>query len=219
MNWFWDHAMSNFSGSELLTFQAMIFRDVVRNPDNDYQILVPKMAKSNLLLDEILVGNIDAFPHLWNSHDRTESQIVGSKYIALLRSLSVDFKRSIEAELERLPGRILQDSGERNLGQKIMFYEEDGQAWVLRWEWILDEEVPGYNLLSEFPSMTCDGCDDCKFGWLFFPINGDLSDNHRQQEGPKWYARHARRLAKTARKELARTGQKRPRSRMPGAWI
>jgi hypothetical protein len=225
-NWFWDHAMGNFSGSELLVFQAMIFRDIVRNSRSDYQVLVPKMAKSSLLLENILGGNIDAFSHLWHAHDSTESQKLGSRYIALLKSLGVDFKRSIEAELEKLPGRILRGISVGSLNQRILFYQDDGQAWVLRWEWILNKDAPGYALLSEFPSMTVDILGiQCNLPWPFFLPSGIFSRHDRYQEGPKWdaprapRARRARRLAKTARKELARTGQKRPRSRMPGAWM
>jgi hypothetical protein len=230
-NWLWDHVMSNFSGSELLTFQTAIFRSVVQDLGEDIhwhracttlRTLAPKMAKSNLLLDEILTGNIDALECLWaSSRDiENESQKSGSRYIALLRSLSVDFKRSIESGLEKLYGRTLQDVRGGVLDRKILFYQDDGQAWVLRWEWILNEETPGYNLLSEFPSMTFDGTRySYDSDWPFFTPNRNLPDDDHNREGPKWDARRARRLAKTARKELARTGQKRPRSRMPGAWI
>jgi hypothetical protein len=229
-NWLWDHVMSNFSGSELLTFQVMIFKDIVRYLDYTsggdiytiLQIQAPKMAKSNLLLGEILMGNIDALVHLWDWSFPfgTESQKSGSRYIALLKSLGVDFKRSVEAELEELPGRILQDSRGMILDRKILFYQDAEQAWVLRWEWILDEEAPGYILLSKFPSVTFDE-ERCSYGfvWPFFEAHSHLPVDDHNREGPKWDARLARRLAKTARKELARTGQKRPRSRMPGAWI
>jgi hypothetical protein len=133
-NWLWDHVMSNSSGSELLTFQAIIFRDIVtclnsyRSADTytNMQILVPKMAKSNLLLDNILMGNIDALVHLWSwaMRDDTESQKLGSRYIDLLSSLSVDFKRSIEAELKKLPGRTLQDKRFEGPDRKILFYQD-----------------------------------------------------------------------------------------------
>jgi hypothetical protein len=230
-NWFWDHITSNFSGSELRTLQTMVFRNIVENLNNGFQwglvyktlqILTPKMAKANLLLDEILMGNIDALPNLWGScvHE-TKGQKSGSRYISLLRSLGVDFKRSIEAELGKLPGRILPNHRRMNiLDQKILFYQNEEQDWILRWEWILDEEAPGYELLLEFPLMTVDrrGIQH-DLPWPFFLPNGILSRDGRYQEGPEWDARLARRLAKTARKERARTGQKRPRSRMPGAWI
>jgi hypothetical protein len=227
-NWLWDYVMSNFSGSELLTFQVMIFRDIVSHLDytsggdicTTLQILVPKMAKSNLLLGEISRGNTDALVHLWHRPlpFGTESQISGSKYTALLKSLGVDFKRSIEAELEKLPGRLLQPDRLTALARRILFHQDDEQAWVLRWEWVLDEEAPGYLLLLESPHMTYDG-----FGGLFCTLLWPFSKSRwfkvSDQEGPKWDARRTRRLAKTACKELARTGQKRPRSRMPGAWI
>jgi hypothetical protein len=226
INWVWDHIMSNFSGLEILTLQIMIFRGSVLmlrfgSPlDTALRDLAPRMAQSNLLLDEILMGNTDALVALWGqfSKDMNESPESGSRYIALLKSLGVDFKRSIEAELEKLPGRILQGEQDGKLDRRILFYQDDGQAWVLRWEWILNEDAPRYTLLSEFPSMTFDE-------WVFF--EWIFSTSYKQviihddfiRKGPKWDARHARRLAKKARKELARTGQKRPRSRMPGAWI
>jgi hypothetical protein len=230
-NWFWDHIMNNFSGSELLAFQAMIFKDIVQSIDNDsfwdgtyttLGTLAPKMARSNLLLDEILMGNIDALVSLWDwlPYYEKETQKSGSRYITFLMSLGIDFKRSIEAELQKLPGGILQDRFQQVIDRKILFYQDEQQAWILRWEWVLDEEVPGYDLLLEFPLMTFDGCNPLSnAGWPFFTPNWDLSNDDRYQSGPKWDARRARRLAKTARKELARTGQKRPRSRMPGAWI
>jgi hypothetical protein len=228
INWFWDHIMSNFSGSELLTLQIMMFRASVRAlawnvvSDTGLRNLVPRMAKSNLLLDEILMGNIDTLALPWNDFEllENESQKLGDRYIALLKSLGVDFKRSIEAELEKLPGRILQGEQEGMLDRRILFHQDDGQAWVLRWEWILNEDAPRYTLLSEFPSMTVDRRGTQHYlPWPFFLPNGIPSRDDRYQEGPKWDARRARRLAKTARKERARTGQKRPRSRMPGAWI
>jgi hypothetical protein len=234
-NWLWDHVMSNSSGSELLTFQTLMFRDIVGNIGCDIlwgdifttvRILAPKMAKSNLLLDEILMGNINALVHIWcqSLYDETKGQKSGSRYMALLRSLGVDSNRSIEAMLEELPGRILQGISVGSLDRKILFYQDGEQDWVLRWEWILKEEAPGYELLSEFPSMTFDGYRSIyNFGWPFFKSVGRIPIDDIIRGGPKWDARLARRLArrlaKTARKELARTGQKRPRSRMPGAWI
>jgi hypothetical protein len=232
-NWLWDHVMSNFSGPELLTFQTMIFRDIVRNVDSDIfwgdifttvRILSPKMAKSNLLLEEILMGNIDALVHIWyqSLYDETKSQESGSRYIALLRSLSVDFKHSIEAMLEKLPGRILQGISVGSLDRKILFYQDDEQDWVLRWEWVLDEEAPGYTLLSEFPSMTFGGHRSTyHFGWPLLTLDWGLLDDDVDDgfQGLKWDVRRARRLAKTACKELARTGQKRRRSSMSGAWV
>jgi hypothetical protein len=209
----------------------MIFKDIVQNIENGslwgathttLRTLAPKMAKSTLLLDEILMGNIDVSVHLWRGslYKESESHEPGSRYTALLRSLGVDFKRSIEAELERLPGGILQPGMSRVLARKILFYQNDEQAWVLRCEWVLDEEAPGYLLLSEFPSMTFDGtCYSYDSDWPFFSFHWILLHADRYQLGPKWDARRARRLAKAARKELARAGQKRPRSRMPGAWI
>jgi hypothetical protein len=243
-DWLWDHVTSNFSGSELLTFQAMIFRDFVKLMsrymlwDNTYttlRTLAPKMAKSNLLLDEILMGNMDALVSLWDKfpNDRNESQESGSRYIALLKTWGVDFKRSIENELGKLPGRTLPDHRRVNsLDRKILFYQNEEQDWILRWEWTLDEEAPGYELLLEFPLITVDDhgiqdkplwpfftSDDSLFWPFFVPCNRIVLFKDFFQLGPKWNARCARRLAKTARKERARTGQKRQRSRMPGAWI
>jgi hypothetical protein len=230
-NWIWDHITSNFSGSELLTLQTMIFRNIVKSLKNGVEwdlsykalrMLTPKMAKAKLLLDEILMGNIDALVSLWDEYpnDMNESQESGSRYIALLKSLGVDFKRSIEAELGKLPGRILHSHKRNILDRKILFYQNEEQDWILRWEWTLDEEAPGYELLLEFPLMTVDRRGSQRYlPWPFFLPNGNLPSDDYYQNGPKWDARRARRLAKTARKERARTGQKRPRSRMPGAWI
>jgi hypothetical protein len=210
----------------------MIFRKLVTLMsrdmlwDNTYttlRTLAPKMTKSNLLLDEILMGNMYALVFLWDRlpDDENESQESGSRYIALLKSLGVDFKRSIEAELGKFPGRILPSHRGMNiLDQKILFYQNEEQDWILRWEWVLDEEAPGSLLLLEFPKMTFDVCNLWSYDdWPFFTPSPKPPLDDYYQRGPKWDARRARRLAKTARKELARTGQKRPRSRMPGAWI
>ena len=226
-NWLWDYITTNYSGSELATLQVIIFRDFTQYIAKDgeidklsatLQLLVPKMAKPKLLLDGIALGNIGALESVWDALYAVEdlSQKIGSCYMALLTSLGVDVKHSIEAELEKLPGWILQDKGGILLDRKVLFYQNEEQEWVLRWEWVLDKEAFGHDLCSEFPQITL-----CSFGsdWPFHDHYWDLPYDDRHHEGPNWDARYARRIANTTRKELARTGQKRTRSKMPGAWI
>jgi hypothetical protein len=226
-NWLWDYITNNYSGSELLVLQAMIFKDVAQylgkrdfrqDAYTTLQSLAPKMAKSDLLLDEISLGNMGVLQSLWDiiQDGETMSQETGSCYIALLTSMGIDVKRSIEAEIEQLSGGILH-SFNRWSDRKIFFYQDDQQDWVLRWEWELDKEARGYDLLSGFPRMTIDELRG--YNWPFHELKWGLPYDDLHQEGPKWDARRARRLANAARKELSRTGQKRPRSRMPGAWI
>lgn len=290
--WLWDHATNNYSGSELLTLQIMIFKDVLftfdypwedERVDATLKILIPKFTMANCrLLDEISLGNIGALKLLYKSYqDERLSQDKGQKYIALLTSLGIDFESSILTELEKLPGGIIGDYYPTEWKQKALFYQDEEQNWVLRWEWKLDEGAPMYDLFSEFPRMTTHkyhalGWPFCTPNWsridfdfdafletLPEPVTCGLDDSDTeldsdaffgsspesegfrtafdQQEDdsfwpphgeytlpdPQWewrdepvlQARLARRIDKKSRKDFARSGHKRPRSRMPGSWV
>jgi hypothetical protein len=227
-SWLWDHATNTYSGPELLAFQTILYRDILNGlcrsnhkeeVDTTLQLMTPKFLLPSCLLSwEIWSGNIGALNQVYRfSRDEHSSQEEGSRYIAFLTSLGTDAESSIRAELEQLPGQILVNPISSRLDRRVIFYQDDEQNWVLRWEWVLDQEATAYDLLSEFCYITFSGKDT--WNWPFHEYDWGLSPGDRYRVGRKWDERYARRLANTIRKELARTGQKRPRCRMPGAWI
>jgi hypothetical protein len=143
------------------------------------------------------------------------SQILGAFYLNLLERLNMDVGGCMVRQLDVLTGGVLKShswAGER----KVVFEPLDHGGWLLRWIWVLDGSAPGHCLVSEHIGLGPDinGAKD----WPFFEHPLGSWSQESIDRWAKVEARSTRRLANKARKERARTGQKQPRSRMPGAW-
>ncbi|CAO2647786.1 Nn.00g087080.m01.CDS01 [Neocucurbitaria sp. VM-36] len=134
---------------------------------------------------------------------------VGNAFINLLSLLGLDIQTFMAKELKSWPSSSNhQDSYDYR--KRIIFERSCNGGWLLGWNWIHDPQAPGYLVVSEFSVLG--GRD-----WYY---NGDVGVGLKYP----WMSslisttRFNRRMATQARKERARTGQKRPKRRMPGAW-
>jgi hypothetical protein len=97
-----------------------------------------------------------------------------------------------------------------------VFESRGDQGWILGFEWDIDPAENGSLVVSEYSALGPENY--WEKGWPFCITVYYPSEEGRRQETIK-NARFERRMATKSRKERARTGQKQPRSRMPGAWI
>jgi hypothetical protein len=94
--------------------------------------------------------------------------------------------------------------------RRVIFERSECGDWILKWVWIHDTSAPGYLLVSEYISLGADAW--FQSSWPFVSVENYYRDQNLE------HLRFGRRLADKARKERARTGQKRAKSRMPGSW-
>jgi hypothetical protein len=225
MEWIWFNAAVYIDNDELGNLRVSllrgIFRDCATTFMNDPEIghytetIVRLMGDDNTsqyYLDGSF-GFLDTLfgPAFWS----LDSQALGAFYLNLLERLNLDVRACMARELDFLSGGVLKSRswvGER----KAVFEPLDHGRWLLGWVWVLDDSAPGYLLVSEHIGLGPD-----EYGALYWPFFEDPLGIWPQESRGRWAkveARSTRRLANKARKERARTGQKQPRSRMPGTW-
>ncbi|KAH4055374.1 hypothetical protein HBH98_056120 [Parastagonospora nodorum] len=142
-----------------------------------------------------------------------ESSQVGGAFIDLLNRLGLDVESCINMEGEYFlepfyPWHDMQ--------RRVIFERSECGDWILRWVWVYDTSAPGYLLVSKYISLGADNWFGC--GWPFTLDKLFVSDEKYDRHKNLKHLRFGRRLANKARKERARTGQKRAKSRMPGSW-
>jgi hypothetical protein len=142
----------------------------------------------------------------WRETASVESERVGSAFIDLLTRLGLDVEACINMELENLPGGLIKSRFSDEMDLRIVFDSLQNGDWTLRWIWDLDPLAAGHILVSEHIALGADN---------FYAIGWPFSRYHKPG---KVDARRERREAAKARKERARTGQKRTKSKMPGTW-
>jgi hypothetical protein len=148
-----------------------------------------------------------------------QSQRVGSAFIDLLTRLGLDVEACINMELGNLPEGLLNYWFIEQPGRQIVFDSSQNEGWTLRWTWDFDPLAAGHILVSEHIALGADNF--YAFGWPFYTIDPSFDWVHWKvcdRVGGKYDARRERREAAKARKERARTGQRRIKSKMPGAW-
>jgi hypothetical protein len=144
-----------------------------------------------------------------------DSQVLGAFFLNLLERLNMDVEACMARELDVLTDGVLKPRSWME-ERKAVFEPFDHGGWLLRWIWVFDDSAPGYLLVSEHIGLGPD-----EYGAWYWPFFEDPLYFWSQESRYRWAkveARSTRRLANKARKERARTGQKQPRSRMPGAW-
>lgn len=138
----------------------------------------------------------------------------------MLRRLGVDAVGVIHKELGLLDSGIAHHKYWWSDRKKAVFYHHSEKGWILRCEYIFDKGDPSSPFMAEFFAMTADADDGDVCEWPFDYIDWKLPTlEERFKEGLKWESCYDRREARKARKELIRSGQKRRRDVMPGAWV
>lgn len=133
---------------------------------------------------------------------------LGNTFINLVLKLDLDVQVFMAEEIKAWPEEAVKT--EWRGPKKFIFERHHDQNWILGWEWSFDQQAPGYLVVSEYSVIAGDS-------WCCGAENILLDRSHTGLF-PISKARFSRRLATHARKERARTGQKRPRSKIPGAW-
>jgi hypothetical protein len=225
IEWSWFNAALYIDDDELGNLRVSLLRGIFRDcaitfmedPEiGHYPETIVRLMVDAHTSEHYLDGNFEFLDTLFGFDSSSlKSQVLGAFYLDLLERLNMDVGACMARQLDVLPGGVLEYhsfAGER----KVVFEPLDHGRWLLRWIWVLDDSAPGYLLVSEHIGL---GPDD-PFSWLW-PFFEDPFDFWSQESEDRWAkaeVRSTRRLANKARKERARTGQKQPRSRMPGAW-
>ena len=147
-----------------------------------------------------------------DSHDE------GSVLIGVLSELGIDPHHCIVRELETLTDGILEDYSGLTPDKQIVFEQEESGGWSLRWEWSYEAygtKAPADTIFSQYEVLTT----SLDLEEWPFPQWKYRSQTEDMRTEPKWDARFQRRMAAKARKERARVGLKRPRSKIPGSWV
>jgi hypothetical protein len=225
IEWIWFNAAFYIDNDELGNLRVSLLRGIFRDcattfmkdPEiGHYTETIVRLMIDAHTSEHYLGGNFEFLNTLFGFDSSSlKSQVLGAFYLDLLERLNLDVRACMARELDFLSGGVLVSppwAGER----KVVFEPLDHGGWLLRWIWVLDGSAPGHCLVSEHIGLGPD--ISWAKDWPFFehPL-GSWSQESRDRWA-KVEARSTRRLANKARKERARTGQKQPRSRMPGAW-
>lgn len=153
-----------------------------------------------------------------------ESAALGDIWICILQSYGINIENYLLGQLEARPNGIMKDaSDEGSRGSRGLRIEHAaGGTWTLDWEWVYEQNDPGFLILSEHRAIIhwSDWCNvygilsevSCEELWPFYDIYSRGREELKQE-------RFERRMSRKARKELNRTGQKVSRRKMPGTWI
>jgi hypothetical protein len=225
LDWTWRHAVAVLDEYSLLRFRSCLLSSLVYNyvthsrqlQSGDFTDRIIKLISVEMV-EHYRQGNIKLLQVLFDcGNNSLDSQRCGCFLTDLLSHLGLDVKSCIDMELENFPGGIIDAEWAGRLDRKIVFETLDNGRWSLGWIWVLDPYEPGYLLLSENIGLTCDAYISTL--WPFSETwTQQVDSKKRTRTGATYKARFDRRMANKARKERTRTGQKRTKSKMPGAW-
>jgi hypothetical protein len=224
IEWLWTNAGLVFCGDDLLSFRCFLLRCLVHQYQGNNSIWEDDAVTECIvnLMDEEMIqhylqGKIALIEILFCCQSASvESQRVGSAFIDLLTRLGLDVEACINMKLENHPGGLIKSRDPDDVDLRIVFDSLQNGGWTLRWTWDLDPLAAGHILVSEHIALGADTLSS--FGWPFHTIVSSLDWEAWNRVGGKYDARRERRKAAKARKERARTGQRRIKSKMPGAW-
>jgi hypothetical protein len=228
IKWLWINAAFVFHGSELMVLRTRLVEKLVQSYHTFIHGQNEKITQTlvSLIDDEMLgaykQGNFTMLPQLfWRPFDsRYVSEAEGDTFLQLLARLGLDVDACIQRELCSLPnGILLLPDG---LQRRVVFEKFQDGSRSLSWQREYDALEAGYEVVSEFSTLVSemdvfDSIDEWPFD-QFDSYNARVAYFSKETRGER-DIRFSRRIANKARKERARTGQKLPRSRMPGAWI
>jgi hypothetical protein len=222
LEWFWIHAALAFHGTELVCFRAKLAQILVRahenyfdeNDNENHKLLVKLM--DDQMVAEYIKGTYVLLPILVFNSNSVDSKRLGDAFLGLLASLNLDVDACVAMELERYPeGLLLKYNSDAEM--RVIYEKHQTQGDILRWEWLYDPQAPGYHVVSAFNALAGDSYR--YYEWPFHDFcEWEHTREYRQQRELKQTQRFNRRTARKARKGRARTGQKLPRSKMPGTW-
>jgi hypothetical protein len=225
--WLWIHAGLAFHGTELVDFRVKLLFSIIHSGfgnsddfDNEiYQVLVRLLDDE--MVAEYLKGTYSLLWMFFISISSVGSRWRGEVFLCLLGSLHLDVETCVAKELDRYyPGGLMDDQYDPGQKKKIIFEKDQMQNPMIRWEWAYDPHALGYQVVSEFNALAGDTWDLWyELQWPFCEWRyRDYTNEARIRMKLNKSRRFDRRTTAKARKERARTGQKRTRSKMPGTW-
>jgi hypothetical protein len=223
INWLWVNAACAFEEADLIGVRVVIIKSLVIRSilfptdhlkESVFQFLVPVMDDE--MKKQYLAREFQLLPLLGATFSSCESEQLGQAFLGLVAKLDLDAKVCLDIELQNANDVLSYDGSFR----RIVFEEFNGAVKSLRWEWTYDQSAPGYEVVTEFNGLSGDTPASCVHSTWPLPDFEDFEACYLYYKDrvPNRATRFARRMATKARKERARTGQKRPRSKMPGAW-
>lgn len=226
LEWLWFNATLAFHGPTLVAFREKIAQAVMYSYgaldyewDEEVNMMLVRLMDAEMI-ELYRAGSFMLLPAAFRGTlQSVDSSHRGNAFLRLLVKLKVDVKACIQQEIANLPDGKLDvwrqhPKVPHNYEYRVAFKELEGGHLVLGLERVYDISLPGYHVVSQFEALAADS--EPYTHWPF--IDQDtywVFENKSHQHN----IRFNRRLATNARKERARTGQKQPRSRMPGAWI
>ncbi|OAL42950.1 hypothetical protein IQ07DRAFT_650572 [Pyrenochaeta sp. DS3sAY3a] len=176
---------------------------------------------SGNLVDMIETGKADLLSVIFDSQGEflsvSNSFERGAMLLELFQDLGVDAHTCITSEISNMDsGMVRRPWGSFGGEVEIIFEQNEEGTWGLGWNWTFErygDEVKG--LLTEWKVLMM---TFSRMEWPFLET-GRWFYNERDEPDKHQEARFQRRVANKARKERARAGLKRPRSRMPGSWV
>ena len=220
--WLWQQCRHRFSSEYSLVVRIRILKswwasmglEQFRDDPDLFGVGDSKLDLSVDLLDEIQSGRCGLMLTACAEHCLSEyrSFEVGAMLIDWFSQLGIDVESCLANELKLWPEGWGSNTYAGLPGQKIVFEGSGDQDWILGFEWILDAQAPAYLLISQYRAIAMDQWRQ----YDYWPFEYHHHFSHRKYVLQA--SRFERRTASKARKERARTGQKRPKSKMPGTW-
>jgi hypothetical protein len=226
VEWLWIHAALVFHGIELICIRVKLTYILICHAFGDfhdfdlevYHVLIRLLGGD--MVEEYMKGTYYLLPTFLGGGNSLDSKLRGKAYLHLLGSLHLDAEACVARELQNRPGGLIFDREDYNQVRKIIFEKDEMQSLTLRWEWAYNPHALGYYVVSEFNALAGDTWDlwyeshwpFCEWRWWVH------TDEERERLYLNKSRRFDRRTAAKARKERARTGQKRSQDKMPGTW-
>ncbi|KAH4004438.1 hypothetical protein HBI56_178990 [Parastagonospora nodorum] len=216
LEWLWMNAGKALSAPELQGLRFRLLEILIskynskRNTIDEVTECIIRLAPKGLIQryqeeGKGLIGTL--FKYCKSS---IESSQAGEAFIDLLNRLGLDVESCINMEGECfLEPRL----SWHDMQRRVIFERSECGDWILRWVWVYDTSAPGYLLVSEYISLGVDAC--YAYGW---PFGKPGYHKKSDQEQRLIDLRFNQRMMSKFRKERARMGQKRAKSRMPGSW-
>jgi hypothetical protein len=229
--WVWTNAANVVDDSEMIHIKLLLLRNLIcsicylDNHDanlvystHDVVGLAVKLMDVDVT-ESYLKGEITLIDELFTFNTSSlTSAALGDHYIEFLTRVGLEVEACIKMELASLFEDSFHISYGDGLSRNFILERRDEDKLSLRWIRVLDPDSSGFILLSEHAALTCES------GWYIrhWPfsetIHERLRNKNSQQIIAQLEARFDKCAANKARKERARTGQKRLKSKMPGAW-
>lgn len=236
--WLFHQSELHLVGKELANFQDAVLRGIFVNCIWDMNHEGLEWLKEMLhtpagarLFKDLGSGDLELLHTFFADQRVVVSREVGAAVISALLFFGVDVEMCMTREFLRLPLGVVKSQWQYS--KRLTFSNEGDGGYALDWEWIYDQSAPGYLLVSELTAFTVDSdyqltVVDDRLHREFFgtgPLYANRYDTLRywmifeNSGAEKWPPRFERRRQKKERKERARSGLKRMRTKMPGSWV